>query len=183
MGAQKRRIDQAWRLSKDWIAEFDGSARQAYLTNVNVDGLPGAINSLANETGGLRVSTISAGDGEGGDQPVHGEFVSPETIRDQVSRLQRDEIDGLNVDFSVRLKELDFDLHVVVVTMGKQKVDLEMVWWPDQVFLDNSDHALAFEALLGYFISLQERLKASKLYIGPETFERPGPGSQDWVEV
>jgi hypothetical protein len=183
MGAQKRRIEQAWRMSKDWITESDGSARQAYLASVNVDALPGVIGALAEESGGLRVSTISAGDEDGGEQPMHGEFVSPETIRQQVSRLQRDEIDGLNVDYPVRLKELVIDLHVVVVTMGKQKVDLEIVWWPDQVFLDDGDPVQAFEALLGYLISLQDRLKASKLYIGPETFESPGPGSLDWVEV
>ena len=187
MGALQRRIDRAWLNCKDWITEFDGSASQAYLARIDMGVLPKAMNTLAQESSSFRVSAIApeedGGGGARGDETYRSEYVDLESIHEQLARLQRDEIAGLNVNYARHFEAFDIDLHLIINPSGKQKVDLEIVWWSDQVFSDDADNYPEFKALASYFIALQNLFQADKLYIGPETFEEPGPGSTDWVEV
>jgi hypothetical protein len=177
MDPVQKRIERAWQNSKDWITEFDGSATEAYLTNAAVERLPQTFAELAGQFKTFRVSTISTEDEE------VSEFVSPESIAENVARLQRGEIAGLNVNASTRLEGFDLDLHIIVNTIGSRKVDLEMVWWSDQIFPEDVEPRSRFDALVRYFIQLQDQFKAAKLYIGPETFDKPSPGSLSWVEI
>lgn len=176
MDNEQKRMERAWQKSKSWITEFDGSATEAYLTNVDIGGLPQAFAALAQGSQDFRVSVIS-GDTE--DQP---QFVSPETIQNHITRLQKGQIAGLNMNYMTRLDGFDLNAHMVVHTLGQQKVDLEVVWWADQVFTEEADPYQRFQALVQYFFNLQSLFQAARLYIGPETFERPSSGSS-WLEI
>lgn len=179
MYANQKRIERAWQNLRGWITEFDGSATQTYLTNISTDILLQAVKSLAEQSANFRVATIS------GEEEVQSQIVRPETIQENLARLLTDEIAELNINYVASLEGLDLDIHMVVNTVGGQKVDLEIVWWSDQVFsdLEEAENFSYFQTLMEYFIALQELFNAQKLYVGPETFDRPRPGSDQWEEI
>lgn len=177
MDALQKRIDRAWRACKDWITEFDGSASETYLTGVDTGALPQAFQSLAQQAQDFRVSIISGEDEEAA------QFIPPEALQNNVDRLLRDEIVGLNANYSAHLEGFDLDVHLVVETVGQRQVDLELIWWADQVFSEEVEAYEAFKTLLGYFTGLQDLFHARRLYLGPESLDRPTPKSTDWIEV
>jgi hypothetical protein len=176
MDANLERINKAWKESKAWITEFDGTAYQTVLPKVSMEVLPHAFQTLANESDNFRVSIYSA---EAGGKP---EFVSPESIQLNIARLLQDEISGLDANFAAKLPGYDLDLHLVIHTVARDRVDLEFVWWSDQAFPDDTNYEERFRGLAGYFIYLQSLFKSPKVYIGPESLEEPGKDSS-WVEV
>lgn len=176
MESNQDRINKAWKESKKWVTEFDGTAYQAVLPKVAMDILPHAFAVLEKDSENLRVSIYS------GDSVGAPEFVSTETIQLNVSRLLKDEISGLDVNYTAKLPGYDLDVHMIVHTIARDRVDLEIVWWSDQAFPDDTDHQARFQALISYFLFLQQLFKAPKLYIGPESLEEPDKESS-WVEV
>lgn len=177
MEAQQKRIERAWQACKDWITDFDGSASETYLTGVKTQTLPAAFQSLAGQSRDFRVSIISGEDEEAA------QFISPEALQSNLERLLRDEIVGLNANYSAALDGFDLDVHLVIETVGKSQVDLELIWWADQVFSEEDEAPGRFKTLLGYFTGLQDLFHAEHLYLGPESFDRPTPKSTIWVEV
>ncbi len=171
----QKRIDRAWGKCKNWITEFDGSATETYLAGVPIDSLPQAFDALAKQSSNLRVSTIS------GQNQEQGQFVSPESILQNVALLSKHEIADLSINLTARPADFDVDLHMIVDSVEDKQVGLEIVWWSDQVFDDNDPYK-RFQALIEYFISLQMLFQARGLFVSPETVEPPGPGTS-WVEV
>jgi hypothetical protein len=187
------RIDRAWQKCKSWITEFDGSATETYLPNVTPDTLAAGLTQLAPQTLNFRISKLSsapAGEYDEGedyeedeteDRP---EFISLEALPAHVTMLQKDEIAGLSINYTARLLEdLDLDLHIVIHPAEKKKIDLELVWWADQVFIEEETYLTHFAAAIRYFIELQALFVAPKLFIGAENLEEPGPESIQWMEI
>jgi pimeloyl-ACP methyl ester carboxylesterase len=174
---QKQRIEQAWKKTRLWITQFDGAPTEAYLSNVDAETLPQAVMTLA---GGASVFRIGAISGKGGDQS---QDISPESLQENLAKLQVGKVSALNVNAMVNPGSFDLDLHIVLHTLGSRKVDLEIVWWADQVFPDGIDTQARIRELLGYFMELQTLFGAPKLFIGPEAYEKPGPGSLTWLEI
>ncbi len=174
---QKQRVDQAWRKTREWITQFDGAATEAYLTNIDAEGLPPALISLAGGTSDLRIAAI------GGREKDQSAEISLESLPDALARLQAGKLSGININTLARPGGLDLDLHVVVHTIGSRKVDLEIIWWADQAFPEGAEPSGRIRELLGYFMDLQALFSAQRLYVSPETYEKPGPGSLSWVEI
>jgi hypothetical protein len=174
---QDPRIEQAWRKTRDWITQFDGSPTEAYLDNVDATTLPQSVQALSAQTADLRVAVIA---GKGGEES---QDVSLASLPESLARLQSGKLAGLSVNAIAHPGDFDLDLHIVVHTLGNRKVDLEIVWWADQAFPDGVSAPERIHRLLAYFIELQALFGAAKLYIGPETYEKPGPGSESWVEI
>jgi hypothetical protein len=174
---QKQRIEQAWRKTRDWITQFDGAPTEAYLTNVDSATLPQAVQALAGQTADLRLAAIG---GKGGEES---QDIPLESLPESLARLQSGKLYGLNVNAVAQPGGLDLDLHVVLHTLGNRKVDLEIVWWADQAFPEGANVPERIRGLLAYFMEIQGLFGAAKLYVGPETYEKPGPGSESWVEI
>ncbi len=174
---QNQRIDLAWRKSRDWITQFDGAPTEAYLANIDVEGLPAALKTLAGMTSSLRIAAI------GGREKVLSSDIALDSLPDALARLQAGKLSGLNVNTLARPGGMDLDLHMVIHTIGSRKVDLEIIWWADQAFPDGVEPSARIRELLGYFMDLQALFSAQRLYVGPETYEKPGPGSLSWVEI
>ena len=174
---QKLRMDQAWRKTRDWITQFDGAPTEAYLANIDAAGLLAAFQTLASQTANLRVAAI------GGRQKDLSTEISLESLPENLAKLQTGTLSSLNINALDHPGGMDLDLHIVVHTLGSRKVDLEIVWWADQVFPEGSDQTRRIHDLLTRFMDLQALFGAQKLYVGPETYEKPGPGSLSWVEI
>ena len=173
----KQRIEQAWRKTRDWITQFDGAPTEAYLANVDSESLPAALQTFSEMASGLRIAAIG---GREKDQSVE---INQASLPENLARLQAGKLSGLNINALARPAGLDLDLHIVVYTIGSRKVDLEFIWWADQAFPEGVDTAARIRDLLGFFMDLQALFGAQKLYVGPETYEKPGPGSLSWVEI
>jgi len=172
-----KRIERAWQQCKDWILEFDGSPTQVYLSNVVIDSLQQAFQTIAAQAQNFRLSLIAS------DVDAASNFIDLEQLPLALVKLQKREIGGLNINYATAIADFSLDLHFVLHTLGSRKVDLEIVWWTDQVFDEESNAHQRFSELLAYFLSLLDIFGAAHLYIGPETLEKPGPGSLTWVEI
>jgi len=180
-GKSQERIQQAWQECNSWITDFAGSAIQAYFTEVQLERLPEVVSNLMTKTRNFRASIFTKGE----DQPA--QFIPPETLYTSVQRLERGEIDGVSVDFTNSFESFDLDFHLIVYALGRNLLEIELVWWTDQVFTDESDEAgdayQRFEAFMNFLIDLQEAFHAPHLLMGPEIYERPGPETESWIEV
>jgi hypothetical protein len=174
---QKQRIEQAWRKTRQWITLFDGAPTEAYLSNVDSETLPQAVMTLAGQSNSFRIGAII---GKGGDQS---QDLSLENLPENLVKFQTGKVSALNLNAIVNPGSFDLDLHIVLHTLGSRKVDLEIVWWADQVFPDEVDTQARIRELLGYFMELQTLFWAPKLYVGPEAYDKPGPGSLTWLEI
>jgi hypothetical protein len=177
MEISTKRIDRAWQETKDWITEFDGSATQAYLPGITDHHLAKGLQQVAGQAQDFRITIVSAED-EG-----TAVFADLDTLAFNVDRLRAGQIAGLNINCKMLLDDLPLELHLVIHPSGKTKADLEIVWWADQVFDEEGDARARFNGLIGYFITLQNLFQSGKLYIGPESFEKPRPGSQSWIDI
>lgn len=176
MDSIQKRIERAWSESKGWIAEVTGLATEIYLLDVPVDSLPQAFQDISQQSTDFRISIIS------GENEEQSQFVSLESIKKNIEQFSSGQIAGLNINYTARLTGFDLDIHMIIQEENKQMVDLEIVWWSDQVFPDDVNNHDRFISVILYFIDLQNVFHASKMFIGPENFEKPGHGST-WVEI
>ena len=180
-GKNQKRIQQAWKECESWITDFAGSAIQAYFTEVQMERLPETISSLLKRTRNLRASIFTKGEEQAA------EYIALETLYTNVQRLEQGEIDGVSVDFTSSFASFDLDFHLIVYALGENQLEVELVWWSDQVFTDESDEAgdayQRFEAIMNLFIQLQETFRATHFLMGPELYEHPGPETESWIEV
>ena len=177
----KNRIEQAWKGCRDWITDFSGSAVQAYFTEVNLERLPNAISSLMTQTRDFRVTVY----GKSEDHPA--EFIPPGELYTNILRLEKGEVDGISLDFTAPFSSFDVDFHFIFYPSSKNMLELELVWWTDRIFTDESDQAgdtyPRFEVLMSFLLDLQESIQAPHLLMGPEIYEHPGPETESWIEV
>ncbi len=171
------RIERAWQKCKGWITRFDGTPNETYLPEIAIDLFPRGIETLAGESTDLRVTAISAENAE------QAQNVRAESIQDYLVFFQKGVIAGLNVNYTANLTGFPLDLHMVVTLERKRWVNLEIVWWADQAFPDDSDARARFNAILANFIYLQGLFGSPRLYVGPESIDRPGDDASSWMEV
>ncbi len=177
MDSEEKRIERAWKESKDWVAEFSGSPAKTYLMNVPAKSLPEALQRLAQQSENFRVSVIS------GQHQDEARFVGLETVPENLNLLMKDEIAELSFGFSAPLAGFVLDIRMIVYPLDSENYALELVWWRDQAFPDDADPQERFRILASYFIQLQVLFHAPNLFIGPETEEMPSKESRAWVEI
>jgi hypothetical protein len=172
----QRRIERAWRECKGWITEVTGLATEVYLMDIPASTLPQSVETLSQQSIDFRISIISVENEE------QSQFVSIDSIKKNIDQFLSGQIAGLNINYTARLDGFDLDIHMIFHEETNQIVHLEFVWWSDQAFPDDVNHYDRFTSVIRYFIELQTSFLASKMFIGPENFEKPEPGST-WVEI
>lgn len=177
MEDQKVRAERTWRKVKGWITDVTGAATEGYLPNIPPEQLLGGFQQLAGQTSNFRLSVVKGGEGE------QAEDIQLVDLEKNLDLLHAGEIAGLNANFTAHLPGYDLDLHAVINPRWDASYGIELVWWSDQVFPDETDTYERFQALIEYLIGLKKLLHAGGLFVGPENLERPGPEAINWVEV
>lgn len=175
--SKKKRIDQAWEEVRDWITEFTGAPAITMLVEVPADAVVPGLRSLAEQSENLRITAIPT------DMPDAPRFITLESVDDYLEQLLEDKISELSVNFGVRAEEFDLDIHMIIYWMNSEKLALELVWWSDQVFSEETDDYAQFTALVDYFTSLQSMFSSPTLFLSPESGISPGQKKEAWVEV
>lgn len=175
--ATQKRIDQAWVNCKGWITEIEGSPAITLFTNVPVASLFPALQSIASDSENFRLTAIPAA------HPDKPEFIPLESFPGDLARLQEDKLAELNSNYTIKTKAFELDIHLVIFPMKDQKAAVQLIWWNDQVFLDDTDSYAQFKSLMNYFIDLQALFSAQNLFVSPETGEDPTQALDSWVEI
>lgn len=175
--AVKKRIDQAWKDSQEWVAEFDGTPNLTLLINVPVEWVAPGLAALAAQTENFRITSIAAG------KPDAPQFIDLAALPEHLALLQEGKLAELSVNYAVRFEAFDLDIHTIIYPVKPEKVALELDWWSDQVFSAETENYAQFAALMEYFIGLQKLFNAPNLFISPESGKDPKEGEEYWVEV
>lgn len=171
------RIDQGWRACRGWITTFDGAPTITLLVGVPDAAILPALSSLSERTENFRVTIIPSA------QPDAAEFISLENFSEQLEGLRTGLLADLNVNYAFRSPAFDLDIHLTVYAAENQLLVLELVWWSDQVFTDETDNYAQFSDLMDYFIGLQVLFSASHLLVSSESVRGPGQEAEDWIEI
>ena len=177
MNPTDERVQQAWQKNKNWITQFDGSPNEAFLSEIAIDLFLKGVEKLAQESPDLRVAVISV------DVDAQSQNIRPDSLQEYLILLQKGAIGGMHINYTAHLADFDLDLHMVVSLERKRWVDLEIVWWADQAFPDDTDHHQRFTEITRYFLYLQDLFKSPRLYFGPESIDKPGSDLSSWVEI
>jgi hypothetical protein len=172
-----QRIDQGWKACRGWITVFDGAPTVSLLVGVPDKALLPALSSLAERTENFRITSIASA------QRDEAQFISLENLSEHLEGLRAGSIADLSVNYALRSTAFDLDIHLTVYAAENQQLVLELVWWSDQVFSDETDNYAQFSDLMEYFIGLQELFSASHLLVSSESQRGPGLEAEDWVEI
>jgi hypothetical protein len=171
------RIDQAWQESQDWIAEFDGTPHIALLLDADTERIYPAFEELAAETENLRVTSIPV---ESGHTP---QFIPLEALPQHLEQQKEEKLEELSINYARRVEVFDLDVRLIIHRL-EGKLALELLWWSDQVFSEETDNRSQFHELAQYFIYLQQKFGAQNLFISPESGRLSSDeGVENWVEI
>lgn len=173
----QKRIERAWASCKGWITEIKGSPAITLYANVPTASLFPAIQAIAQDSENFRLTAIPAA------HPDQPQFIPLESFPDNLALLQEDKLAELSANYTIKTGAFELDLHPVVFPMKAEKAAIQLVWWNDQVFLEETDPYVQFKSLMNYFIDLQALFSAQNLFVSPETGEDPSQGLDSWVEI
>jgi len=171
------RIEQGWKSCRTWITAFDGSPNVTLLVGVPDSAMLPALRSLSDRTEDFRITIIPAS------QPDGAQFVSLDQFTEYLAGLREETVADLNINYVLRSDAFDLDLHMTVFAARDHQLVLELVWWSDQVFSEETDNPDQFRLLMDYFIGLQELFSAAHLMVSSESIRGPGMEADDWVEI
>jgi len=181
MESYPQRIERAWQAAKGWITVFDGTATEAYLLDGKTRGLGQAIPDLRGKVRDFRIAPIWRDDL---DQFEGGEELG---LVDLVAVLERGEAVSLSANYQIDLDNTPVDLHLVIEPTGtaasQQVVDINVVWWADQAFPEGTSPQARFTAIGEHLFQLASLFQAERLFIGPESLERPRDNPVHWTQV
>jgi hypothetical protein len=175
--SRKKRIDSAWSSASEWITDFDGSPTVTLLVNIPPDALLPGLIALAAQAEDFRVTSIPI------DRPSAAEFVPLDSLPEQINHLREGKLAELSANYTAHLEKIDLDARLLIYPVGDGKSALELDWWGDQVFLDDTDPASQFAVVAVYFLDLQALFQAPQVFLTPESGKDPESGSTDWVEI
>jgi hypothetical protein len=185
-----KRIEQAWAGAKGWVTEFTGAPTSALLVNAPAENVAPGLTQLASQAQALRITIIPA------NKPSEAQFVELESVAAQMERLLAGELAELSANWAVQQEAFDLDLRMIVHPLGNNRkplpgdnqpparlVSLQLDWWSDQVFSEETDDPAQFAALATYFLELQQLFGAANLFLSAESGLDPQAQGDDWVEV
>lgn len=175
--AIQKRIDQAWANCKGWITEIQGSPVIILLANVPAMSIFPALQSIASDSENFRLTAIPA------TNPDKPQFIPLDSFPENLALLQEDKLAELSANYTIKTVAFELDLHLVIFPMKDQKAAIQLVWWNDQVFLDETDPYTQFKSLMGYFIDIQAIFSGQNLFASPDTGEDPVEAIESWVEI
>jgi len=181
MESNPQRIERAWQVSKEWITVFDGTATEAYLLDGKTQVLERIIRELRGRVYDFRIAPIWRDDL---DQFESGEELP---LAELVAMLERGEAVSLSANYQMDLENTPVDLHLVIEPAGtstsQRLIDINVVWWADQAFPESASPLPRFTAILEHLFQLAGLFQAERLFIGPESLERPRENPVHWTQV
>lgn len=171
------RIEQGWKACRGWITSFDGSPTITLLVGVPDTAMFSALDSLRGRSENFRITAIPVS------QPDGAQFIALEAFPEYLAALRAETIADLNINYAHRAEAFDLDLHLTVFAAENQRLVLELVWWSDQVFSEETDDRAQFGQLMAYFIGLQALFSAAHLMVSSESSRGPGLDPEDWIEI
>lgn len=167
------RLARLWEETKSWITEFDGTPILALLVNIPAGALVPGLTAIAAESEGFRITSIPEG------KATSPAFIPIEALPEHLVLLQEGKLEELSVNYAVRRPEFDLDLRLIVYALPEGLFSIEIDWWNDQVFSDETDNPAQLTALLGYFTGLQKLFSAPQIFLSPESGKDQ---AEDWIE-
>lgn len=173
----KSRIERAWESARSWITEFTGEPMVALFVNTpRLRLLPG-LQAIAAASETLRITAIPA------DRPVEPAFISIKALAESIETLYAGTLAELSANWDYQNEQFALDLHLIIHPVGSQTAALELDWWSDQVFSNETDNPAQFAALLEYLIAIQKQFASPGLFLGSERGLDPDIQDGNWVEV
>jgi hypothetical protein len=145
--------------------------------NVTAASLFPAPQSIAHDSENFRLTAIPAA------HPDQPHFIPIESFPDNLTLLVEDKLAELSANYTIKTEAFELDLHLVIFLMKDQKAAIQLVWWNDQVFLDETDPYAQFKSLINYLLDLQALFSAQNLFVSPETGEDPVQAIESWVDI
>jgi hypothetical protein len=170
------RTERAWFLSQDWVADADDSANRTAFVAVPLDGLGPALHRLQASAPDLTFRPLWNELPPGGeDQPV--------AVAEAVDALRQGQLSNLAVLYDGVAQGFGGRVQIYVEPVDEQAVDVQVVWWPRQVFPPGVDQRARFGQVFAHLAWLQTVFGSDRMYFAPHTWELPGPDSPPWFEV
>ena len=173
----KERIEQAWEKCKDWITEFDGAVTEVFLADVQCDIFQSAIFKLSSMFHNF--STRLTWWDEVPDEQTENQL----TLKQRLHKLIYREVANMDVLYIDKFPDFDFHVHIIVDMNDKNLVDLDVIWWSDEVFPEGVNEKERFFSIASHFIDLQNLFQSECLYLAPENMETPSPDCNHWMMV
>ena len=93
-------------------------------------------------------------------------------------------MDYLIVDHVVPLEDFDFfNRFLIAGPDNDDLIDIDIIWWANDVFPTDADHKRRFSYVMDYFFSLQALFGARRLFMASENSDWPPESTGIWVEV
>lgn len=169
------KIERAWQRSQEWILENDGCASEVYYPNISSSNLLSGFRGICNLSNSVKI-TINQKNGKVDDAK------SPDGLFELI---KAEMLSSFIIECTLYLEDIYSRLVFHVDQMSKNKYDVELLWFPEEVFISkySNNKYKAFEIITSYVFSLKDSFNSSKLFIGPEQVKGPFEENSMWVEV
>lgn len=164
MDTMNDRITTAWNACLTWIQDIDGTPIITLLLDFPLVGLNQAIPQFITITKDLKITVIKA------DDPGTLSYISTEEIDHAVELFTSKSLAEISFDYLHELNGLQLDIHFRLYWVEKDKALIELNWWNDQLFPDDTNDAQGnFMSYANYLLSLQSLFGAKEMHIGRES--------------
>lgn len=164
MDLMNDRITTAWNACQRWVQDIDGTPIITLLLDFPLEGLNKSISNLFTSVNDLKVTVINP------DDPGTLSYITTEEINHAVEMFSSKSLAEISFDYQHELDDLQLDLHLRIYWVEKDKALIELNWWNDQLFTDDTDNAQdIFMSFVKYLLSLQSLFNANEIYLGRES--------------
>ncbi len=164
MDPMNDRIAIAWSGCKSWVQDIDGTPIITLILDFPLEGINQSITQLISPVINLKTTVIKT------DDPGTLSYIPTEEIERALEMFTSKSLAEISFDLLHDLNDLLLDLHFRLYWVDKDKALIELNWWNDQLFPDDTDDPQAnFSCLAKYLLSLQSLFSAKELHIGKES--------------
>ena len=103
------------------------------------------------------------------DEPGTLSYIPIEEIETAVEMFTSKGLAEISFDYSHQIEKLSLDIHFRLYWVDKDKALIELNWWNDQLFPDDTDDPQAnFSCLAKYLLSIQSLFSGKEIHLGKE---------------
>ncbi len=171
-------LEKLWISCKDWLIEFDGSASEAYLCNIQPDNCEKALEAIKMNCQNFNVELCW--------KEEKSEENTTDELKDIISNLENGKLTNfvINLTTTFEKDKIPFTLIVDRINLEDTFFDINIVWWSDQIFKNQKSQYGRFKILMNYLFQLKEQFQAQELYVAPENSSRPTQNKyDDWKKI
>jgi len=144
------RLINAWNSCREWITEIDGTPVITFFLDFPVNSIEEPLLKLSLESEGIRISVVRS------DSPGGVSYIPVSELGESVSQFTNQVLNEISFDYSVTYPFAKLDIHFRLYWVDNSKSIIEIVWWNDQLFSEDSDlNNEAFNQFITYLYSIQ----------------------------